>query len=252
MNNNAPKYILLYNEIKADILSGKYAPGSFLPTEDKFIESSQTSRTTIRKALALLRNEHLIDVHQGRGSQVIFQGMYTVPFGLQKSHNFLNVNVGNRFLIDEPHQTASQGAVIDIITAEPTIAANLEIEIGAKVYRFQRLKLVNDRLFAYVVSYIPIHYCDGIESLNGKITNLYKVLQDTYGIRIEQGQESISAIIAGFVESKILDMPIGAAILSLKRITYSNTKPLEVSHTLLNPSIFELVINMTGISHDFE
>ncbi len=252
MYDNTPKYIVIYNKIKSDILSGKYQQNSFLPTEDQLIEMHNASRTTIRKAIALLKEEKLIDVHQGRGSKVIFQGTYTVPFGLQKSHNFMNVSVSNRFLVDEPYKTASQGAVIDIIEADPSVAKSLEIEVGGKVYRFQRLKLVNSAVFAYVVSYIPVLYCQGIEAYNGQITNLYKVLQDAYGIKIEHGNESVTANIAGFLESKVLDIPVGSPILVLKRVTYSNLSPLEVSQTYFNPKLFELVINMSGISHDFD
>lgn len=252
MDTNAPKYISVFNEIKTDILSGKYLPNTFLPTEDKLIELYNTSRTTIRKAVGLLREEQMVDVRQGRGTQVIFQGTFAVPFGLQKSHNFMHVNVTNQFLCPTPHTTASQGAVIDIVTPNTTVEKSLGLQPGSSVYRFQRVKLVNDTIFAYVVSYIPVEYCPEIETLNGKITNLYKTLQEKYGIKIETGQERITAISAGFLESKILDIPVGTAMLSLNRVTVSNGKPLEVSNTLFNPSLYELVIDMSGISHDFD
>ena len=70
MDKNAPKYVSVYNAIKADILSSKYPTDSFLPPEtNELMEIYSVSRTTIRNAVNLLRDEHIVEVHRGKRHQ---------------------------------------------------------------------------------------------------------------------------------------------------------------------------------------
>lgn len=55
----------------ADILQGKYPPGSLLPSESELAEISGTSRLTIREAVKALRAKRVLEVTQGRGTFVI-------------------------------------------------------------------------------------------------------------------------------------------------------------------------------------
>ena len=69
MTGKAPKYIELYDRIRKDIENGTYPPDSFLPTENELLELYQVSKTTIRHAVRLLREENLVEVRQGFGTQ---------------------------------------------------------------------------------------------------------------------------------------------------------------------------------------
>jgi GntR family transcriptional regulator, transcriptional repressor for pyruvate dehydrogenase complex len=53
-----------------DITSGKIAPGSRLPTEQKLIAATGVSRTVVREAVAALRAEGLVVTRQGVGAFV--------------------------------------------------------------------------------------------------------------------------------------------------------------------------------------
>lgn len=61
-----PLYRQLADKIRAKIRSGEYPPGSEIPSERELIEEHGASRTTIRLALGILRNEQLIVGGQGR------------------------------------------------------------------------------------------------------------------------------------------------------------------------------------------
>ena len=56
--------------IRADIASGKLAPGARLPTEQEMIVAFQVSRTVVREAVAALRAEGLVATRQGVGAFV--------------------------------------------------------------------------------------------------------------------------------------------------------------------------------------
>lgn len=65
--NKIPVYRRLADEIKAEILSGKRAPGSMLPSERLMAQQLGVHRNTVAKAYNELEAEELIDARQGVG-----------------------------------------------------------------------------------------------------------------------------------------------------------------------------------------
>ena len=61
------KYKQIVSELEADLLSGKYNEVKKLPREEDLIEKYQVSRTTIRKAIAMLVNKGYVYQVQGSG-----------------------------------------------------------------------------------------------------------------------------------------------------------------------------------------
>ncbi|MFD3488822.1 GntR family transcriptional regulator [Streptomyces sp. NPDC058665] len=57
-------------EIRSGITAGEYTPGAPLPSEAQLIDRYKVSRPTVRKAIAALRAEGLIEVIHGKGSYV--------------------------------------------------------------------------------------------------------------------------------------------------------------------------------------
>lgn len=244
--------MVVHDAIKADIESGKILPGTFLPTEKKLMSFYDASRTTIRRAMQSLQKEHYVEIRQGRGTRVSLKDAKDASFGLQKSHFFKEVSVSSNYLLEEA-RTQSQGAIIDTIKAAEQIAKALQISKNEEVFRLQRVKLVNGLVFGYVVSYIPVHFCPDITSYNGKITNLYSTLQKAYQLSISSVQEHINAIVAGFVESKILDVKIGSPLILTTRIAKeTHQQPVEYSESIFNPSLYQIVITMKGLMESEE
>ena len=59
---------LLIDEIKVLIEADQLQPGDRIPTEQKLMEIFKVSRTCVREALSVLRQEGLIDIIQGKGT----------------------------------------------------------------------------------------------------------------------------------------------------------------------------------------
>lgn len=66
-----PKYKLIADEIKNEIVSGKYAASKELPTEYMLVDEYAVSRQTIRRALGQLVEEGLISRRQGSGTNIL-------------------------------------------------------------------------------------------------------------------------------------------------------------------------------------
>jgi GntR family transcriptional regulator len=66
-----PIYVQIVDYIAAHIESGEWRPGHRLPSERDLAERWGVAYLTIRKAMAELRERHLIVSVQGRGTYVI-------------------------------------------------------------------------------------------------------------------------------------------------------------------------------------
>jgi GntR family transcriptional regulator of arabinose operon len=65
-----PKYQVIIDDIKSDILSGIYSIGEQIPTESALQDSYNVSRQTVRKALLELSNEGFLRSEKGSGTYV--------------------------------------------------------------------------------------------------------------------------------------------------------------------------------------
>ena len=68
------KYSTLYKALKNDILSGKYASGELLPSENALTRRFKVSRSTVQQAFRELEKIGLISRSRGRGTFVSHQG----------------------------------------------------------------------------------------------------------------------------------------------------------------------------------
>ncbi len=67
---SVPAYERVINEITDRIRSGDYASGSALPSIAQLAVEFDTSQTTIKSALVILRREGLVRGQQGKGTYV--------------------------------------------------------------------------------------------------------------------------------------------------------------------------------------
>lgn len=69
-NSGLPPYLRAAQVLRERIRSGEYAPGRRLPSEAELAADLGVAKGTLRKALALLREEGAIETYHGFGSRV--------------------------------------------------------------------------------------------------------------------------------------------------------------------------------------
>ncbi|MBR1585573.1 MAG: GntR family transcriptional regulator [Clostridia bacterium] len=240
---NGPKYVQVYNRLKADILSGTYPPNTYLPTEDELVSSLNVSKTTLRHAISLLRDEKMIVVRQGIGMRVQPQGRNPISNEKYKHSNDIRIEL----LADHPQVTTTTQPVIDIVPAEIRVAKQLQIAPGDLVNRVQRLQMVNDLVYGYIVDYIPTALVPHFQIDKGEF--FYDVLEKDYGMTHESAEETISAVNAGFVEARMLDINPGSPLLFLKRVVTGPKGIFVYAENLLKPDLFQLVVSLGSFRH---
>jgi GntR family transcriptional regulator len=66
-----PPYRQIAEIIRQRIKSGEYAKGTRIPTESEMVDTWEVARTTARRAIALLREEGLVQTVPQRGTYVL-------------------------------------------------------------------------------------------------------------------------------------------------------------------------------------
>ena len=122
---------ILADQLREMIVSGRLAPGSFLPTERQLVTDSGLSRTSVRDALRVLESEGLITTKVGRsgGSMITLPGREAVARAVElfvRTHGIRLESLLDCRVAVEPtlaalaarHRTAEQLKGIEEIHAE--------------------------------------------------------------------------------------------------------------------------------------
>ncbi len=229
-----PKYERVATVLRKRIILDTYPIGTQLPPEPELQKEFKVSRATIRSAIQLLVRQGLITVHQGRGTTVLRKGV---------SRRFDNViSLTEINASDQAHAVAR---IDEAPLLDPEDAAFLQVPLRSIVYRFQRIFLdQNDTPVMFATNYLAKQTVPGFAAYEGCFPDLYIFLNQTYGIRYQRADETISAEVAGLVESQILKVPVGAPLLSLHRLASSTAGPMECSHLLCRPDLYRIVVTM--------
>lgn len=243
MKAKQPKYYETYELLRQEIASGIYPPGSFLPTENELVARHQVSKTTIRHAVKLLKDNALVEVRQGSGTRILAPPEKEIS--LPKYHTQGNaVTVSARYSGPKSEQVRNTRSVTDQVPASPACAEALSVPEGTLVWRMQRMQRVGSKVFGYMVNYLSAELFPDLSS-RGEITvDLYGHLKRQYGIETASSDERVTPVTAGFMEAQYLDVPAGTPLLLLsRRVLSSDGKPVEYAETLVRPDRFTLLIH---------
>lgn len=234
-----PAYAAVYDVLKREIMDGEIAVGSLLPSEPELERRFSVSRTTVRKAVELLTRDGLVHAQQGRGTKVL---------DCKIRQNLNVVTSTSETLRKKGYTVRAKVTHIDLVPASPHIAEDLELEEGELVARVQRIQLADEHPVAIMKNYIPAYMVPGIENHTDHIDSLYMFLEERYSIYIESAKDRISARSADFSESQMLEIPVGSALLYMRRVCYYNDRPVCADRLSIVGDKYELNISMVGRS----
>ena len=138
----APLYLRIQESLRARIASGRLAEGARLPSESELAEKFETTRGTVRQAMAQLSFEGLIVRRMGLGTFVASPRIESRieaerPRSFEEQMEQSGVHVGFRLI------------GFDAEPASPAIAAALGLDRGASIYRLRRLRLVAGEVIGF-------------------------------------------------------------------------------------------------------
>ena len=232
-----PAYREVYQELKKRIKQGIYAKGSMLPTEPELENEFHVSRTTIRRATSLLAMEGYLRIVQGKGSEIL------TP---QSTQNLNSVTSTTETLIARGYNVTTHNMNITLVKAPPEVAEKLKLAKDEMVYLVERVQYIEGTPIAIMNNYIRREVAPGIERYCGQFVSLYSFLESQYGVVFKEATEYLSAVAADFMESIVLQIPVGTPLLCSKRVTSGYGQMIECSVVKLLADRYEYCIYMSG------
>ena len=224
----SPLYRQLMQKLRSDIQSGVYPVHSRIPSEQELCETYQVSRVTVRKALAELTREGLLQRHQGKGT---FVGVPRLCKDLKDVNSFhdacrmMNCTPGTRVI----------HAQLTHATQEDRRDLLLE-ETEEQVVEVVRLRLADGSPVMLETNRSPSSYAYLLEEdLTG---SLYALLQE-HEVEADQAMHEVSLCYANAQQARQLEVEPGDALLCLREIIYDqHSRPLHTSMQLIRGDRF--------------
>jgi GntR family transcriptional regulator len=237
MHKRIPAYMKVYAKLKEKILDDTYPIGALMPTEPDLCAMFKVSRTTVRKAMELLEREGFVKIQQGRGTEILD---YKATQRLNYVTSFTET------LKAKGYKVQSKSTHIEMVVPPKNVLDDLNLPDGTEVVRIQRLKLANEKPLALLTNYIVADLVPGILSDTERFDSLYDYLESKYNIVISSARDTIKAKVSDFLESELLQIPIGSPLLVDRRITFSLNKPIEVVIMVVEASKYEFSVHLSG------
>jgi GntR family transcriptional regulator len=225
-----PAFSPLYQQIKAlitrSLQGGEWRPGEAIPSEAELALRFKVSQGTVRKAIDALADENLVVRRQGKGTFVATHAEETTQF------RFLRLMPD-----DEQAGRAMTRRFIDCRRqrASTDIARALDLKTGDAAVQVRRLLLFRERPVVLDDIWLPGHLFKGLtaERLSENRGPLYGLFESEFGVRMIRAEEKLRAVAADETSAHWLEVPMGAPLLSVERLslTYGD-RPVELRRGL--------------------
>lgn len=220
--------------LKQQLADGTIAPGAALPSEPDLARTTKLSRTTVRRALARLAEEGLIQRRHGSGTYATVQGAARAKAAANA--DFPGLLADLRAMARVTKVRMLQHAVI---ATPPRILASSP-ELGTRVLYIQRTRLYRGKPFVVISHYIPERLVKLLPKAQLKsVPPIF--LFEKKGMVPTIGDQEVTAVAADHVFSRELAVNIGAPLLAIRRSVRDNRGTLlEYHEAFYDPELYTM------------
>ncbi|MTI62095.1 MAG: GntR family transcriptional regulator [Firmicutes bacterium] len=225
-------YKIIASEITQRIHNGYYSPGTYLPSENQLAREFEVTRTTIRKALNILKQKGSIDSFQGKG--YIVRQLHWEQSLLQ-FYSFGH-NIADNIL-DPDTKLLSYQKINGL--------KNIDEFIDTALWEITRLRLMNKKPLILETSYIPVEFLSEFKSDDLKQDSLYNLMKRN-SVNIVKAKEYLEPVLPSLEDQDILDITQDTPLFQTMRYTYNFEQRLvEVRESLIRGDYFRFSVEMT-------
>ena len=211
LKSREPLYLRVCDEIGAQIASGSLPNGWKLPPERVISEQMGVSRATVRRALAALEADGLIEAVQGRGT------FLTMPRLVEPPNTLMSFTQLARERGTPPH-----AVVLDLRVRPATIdeADRFRIAPGSEIFDLQRLRKMDSLPVAIDRSAVPLAVAPDLPHCDWTSASLYEQLAESNN-QPARADYDVEARSATAEQAKHLDVAVGAPVLVAETVCYT-------------------------------
>jgi GntR family transcriptional regulator len=208
----------------ADVLRHQIHAGSYgdgLPGELELAAEFFASRNTIRAALTTLKNEGLIDRGPRVGTRV----------AQRKYDHGLDTLLGLKETFTGYGEVRNEVRAAMVVSAPPSVAGLLRLKPGQQVVFVERLRYLDSLPLSLDLTYLAPDIGAEILAHPLESNDLFALIEQVSGHRLGSASLALEAIPADAHSAELLQVPDGAALLMLERLTsLDDGRPVDLEY----------------------
>ena len=229
-----PRYSQLYRHIAAAIQSGRLAPNTQLPPERDLADLTEVSRVTVRKAVAQLVEDGLVEQRRGAGS-------FVLPPRPKMRHSLSTLVSFTEYMQQRGKTSNSRILLRGLFPPQPDEQIALGLASTDRVARIERLRSADGIPMAIEHSSLPADILPDPERVEH---SLYEVLRASGSAPVRAVQR-MSAMNVMAREAGLLNLAVGAAVLRVDRTGFlSSGRPIEFTCGIYRSDIYDFIAEL--------
>ncbi|TCV68039.1 GntR family transcriptional regulator [Neorhizobium sp. S3-V5DH] len=230
-----PLYMKLRQSLEDAIRTGRLSHGDALPAERDLADYANVSRVTVRKAVDDLVKDGLLTRKHGSGTFVA-KPLSRVEQPLTRLTSFTE-DMARRGLV-----TRSEWLERGLFHPSPEEMMMLGLAPGTKVARLGRLRIADDMPLAIERASISVEFLPD----PSVVTNSLYAELEKKNARPVRAIQRISACNMKDPDAGLLAVPIGAAGLSIERVSYlASGRVVELTRSLYRGDAYDFVAELS-------
>jgi GntR family transcriptional regulator len=208
----------------ADVLRHQIHAGAFdstLPSEQDLAAEFTVSRNTVRDALALLKDEGLIDRAPKVGTHVT----------QRKVDHGLDSLLGLKETLKGYGEVRNEVRIAAAVTPPPAVIRRLQLAPGSQAIYIERLRYLGDLPLSLDLTYLDPEIGAEIITRDLEYNDIFALIEEVAGGPLGSADLALEAITADAHSAATLQVPEGAPLMLLERLTrlYDN-RPVDLEY----------------------
>lgn len=196
-----PFYLEIKNTLEERILLGQLAPGERFPSEDDLSKEFGVSPSTVKRAIAVLVSDGLVERTPGKGTVVNTHRIHTPLRSFTEEMRDRGLIAGTKLL--EHNQIVASGE----------LAWHLDVPEGTAAFSVKRLRTANDAAVALEETYIPVALCPDLLTHNLSSVDIERLLEEHYKFSTVKAEEYVTARLATDAECEVFGVENESVVL---------------------------------------
>ena len=216
----------MFTVLRDQIVRGQYRSGTMLPKEEELCALFDVSRITVRRALADLEAEGLVEKRQGKGTFVRLELPAMRPMA---TLGFI-----------ESLRQISGDTQVEVLSLEHPVAGGdiaqlLNVDDDSRLLHVTRLRRKAAVPVMITEAWVPEAYIGEVNHADLEAQPLFELLMQR-GVRFDRVVQEYTAIAASPLQARLLQVPPGQPLMRINRLIYDEQKrPVQYLAVVMSP-----------------
>lgn len=193
------RYDEIYHDIRRKIETGTYGYQSYLPSEAVLTDLYACSHSTVRRAIAVLRDNGYVQPVHGKGVRVTYSKPERASFSIGGIESFDEVRRRSGF------SSATRVVRFERIEATPRIAEHTGFNVGDELFFIERVREINGEALILDQNLFLAEVAEGLTP-DIAAGSIYQYLEEDLGITIVMSKREITGERASDQDRALLDL----------------------------------------------